>query len=193
MTRLFLDIESIPSTEPNPAIANPNKSPEDLANESALSGTFGQIFCIGYAENDKPTQMLCADEKTMLTDFWQLAKNVDLFVGFNILDFDLRFIWQRSVIHQIKPTVDLTFTRGSNNPIYDIMYEWSHWSGGIGSRIGLDGLAQAFGIPSSKNGGITGRTVYKAYKEGRHKEICDYCARDVDVTRAVYKKLSFSL
>lgn len=202
MHKLFLDIETIPADtdkhdvikklhEKKVADGRSEKTFEDVIGETSMNGAFGRIFCICFAIDDEPVKILCADEKSMLIEFWNIAKKIDLFVGFNILDFDLRFIWQRSIIHQIKPSINIPFVRNTNKPIYDIMYEWSHWSGGVGSRIGLDGLAQAFGIPSSKNGEVTGKTVYKAYKAGKHKEICDYCVKDVEVTREVYKKINF--
>lgn len=203
MKIMYLDIETIPADESQHdtlklihdkkiAEGRTIKTFDEVVADSGLSGAFGRIFCICFAINDKEVQVLQENEKDMLVKFWELAKEVDIFVGFNILDFDLRFIWQRSVIHQIKPTIDLSFKRYSSEPIYDIMYEWSRWSGGVGSRIGLDGLARAFGIPSSKDGEITGRTVFKAFKEGKYKEICDYCTADVEVTRSLYKKLTFS-
>ncbi len=199
---MYLDIETIPANKNQTEILQvlhqiklaenkSDKSFETVVAESALSGAFGQIFCIGLAIDEGETQILQTNEKQMLTEFWEIAKNIDLFVGFNILDFDLRFIWQRSVINRVRPSIDIKFERFRNKPIYDIMYEWSHWSGGTGSRIGLDGLARALNIPSSKTDGISGKTVLKAYKSGRFKDICDYCARDVEVTRAVYKKLIF--
>lgn len=203
MKKMYLDIETIPADkdqheliknlhEKKTADKKTDKTVEDVIAETSMSGAFGRIFCICYAIDEEPVQTLCATEEEMLSKFWDLAKDIDLFVGFNIIDFDLRFIWQRSIVHKIKPSLNLTFTRFSGHPIYDIMYEWSHWSGGIGSRIGLDGLAQALGIPSSKGGEVTGRTVYKAYKAGKLKEICEYCVKDVDVTRQVYKRLIFA-
>ncbi len=202
MKKIFLDIETIPADESQHDIlrelhekkkspTNVEKSFEDLVADSGMSGAFGRIFCICYAIDDGPVEVLQTDEPTMLKTFWKIAKDIDVFVGFSIFDFDLRFIWQRSVVHQIHPSKDILFKRYSSEPIYDVMYEWSRWSGGTGSRLGLHGLARAFNLPSSKDGEITGRTVYKAYKEGKFKEICDYCSADVTLTRSIYNKLNF--
>jgi len=50
--------------------------------------------------------------------------NVDRVVGHNIYDFDLKFIPKRSIIHGVRSTVDRSFARYRNRPIFDMMYEW---------------------------------------------------------------------
>lgn len=202
MNRLYLDIETIPAEPEKQTVlkalhekrvkeGRSAKSFEEVVEESGLNGAFGRICCLGYAQNDDPVRCLSGDEITILNQFWQLAKKTDLFVGFNLFDFDLRFIWQRSIILGVTPAIDLPFVRHTSSPIYDIMYEWSRWSGGVGSRISLDALAQALNLPSPKNGSVSGRTVAKAYSEGRIAEICAYCSKDVEVTRSIYKRITF--
>jgi len=105
------------------------------------------------------------------------------------MDFDLRFIYQRSIILGVKPTKELGFARYRNSPIYDVMYEWSKWS--TQSKISLDTLAKALGIPSSKGGEVEGKNVFKAYEEGKIDLICKYCEADVEVTRKIYHKMTF--
>jgi predicted PolB exonuclease-like 3'-5' exonuclease len=135
-----------------------------------------------------PVQILHGDERAMLHEFWRLAANTHLFVGHNVLDFDLRFIWQRSIIHQIKPTRDISFARHHSEPIYDTMQEWSKWGR---EHISLAALSRALDIPSPKEK-LDGAKVYPYYREGRLAEICDYCKRDVESVRAVYHRLTFS-
>jgi len=69
------------------------------------------------------------NEKKMLENFWEAAKEVDLFIGFNIMDFDMKYIIQRSIIHGVKPKtkVRLSFARYRSEPIYDAMHEWNQW------------------------------------------------------------------
>src|SRR5207253_10774108 len=59
--------------------------------------------------SDSPVAVLGGDEREILQSFWKLATETNLFVGHNVLDFDLRFIHQRSIIHQIKPSRELPF------------------------------------------------------------------------------------
>ena len=43
-----------------------------------------------------------------------------------------------------------------------------------------------------KDGEITGKNVAKAFEDGRIKEICEYCEKDVELTRKIYNRLTFS-
>ena len=202
MKKLFLDIETIPAEDSqrelirdiyNRKIENGNKTLgtfEEYLATTGLDATFGRICCIGYALDDNPSHSLFGDEKDILIKFWQIAKDVNLFVGFNLLDFDLKFIYQRSVVHQVKPSQDLNFAKFRNFPIYDVMYEWTKWSNL--NRVSLHALSKALGFPSSKEGDIEGKDVAKAFAAGRIKEICDYCQKDVDLTRQIYSRLTFA-
>ncbi|OGY96514.1 MAG: hypothetical protein A2122_01220 [Candidatus Liptonbacteria bacterium GWB1_49_6] len=202
MRKLFLDIETLPAEESRKEIllelyerkmkkGNKNLGTfEEYLESTGLDGSFGRICCISYAIDDGPIKTLSGEEKQVLADFWEAAGNVNLFVGFNIMDFDLRFIYQRSIIFGVRPAVELTFARYRNSPIYDIFHEWTRWSN-LG-KVGLHGLARALGLPSSKNGDIEGKDVARAYASGRLKEICEYCERDVELTRQIYKKMTYS-
>lgn len=198
---LFFDIETIPASETQhdilreihtKKVADGKKTTEKFEEylaATSFDGAFGQIICIGYAIDDKPVEVLQGDEAQILKDFWQIAKDERLFIGFNNMDFDLRFIYQRSIVCNARPSVDLSFARYRNNPIYDVMHEWNKWD--MRSHISLDGLAKALGIPSSKGGEIEGKDVWQAYKDGRIAEICEYCKKDVDVTRQIYNRMTF--
>jgi predicted PolB exonuclease-like 3'-5' exonuclease len=204
---MFLDIETLPAPEHvHEALREIHayrkrkkekngekykKSFEEFLAETGLDGTFGRIFCISYAINDDMVHCLCdEDEKKMLENFWKAAQNVDLFVGFNIIDFDMKYILQRSIIHGVKPKtkMPLSFARYRSSPMYDIMHEWNQW--GYGKNVSLDSLARALGIESSKTN-MDGSEVFAYYKKGRYKEICAYCNADVEVTRKIYKKMNF--
>ncbi len=137
-----------------------------------------------------------------MKEFWKIAEKTDLFVGHNIMDFDLRFIMQRSAILGVRPSWNkfeeagkkpwemikfLSFARYRNLPIFDTMHEWSNW-GRNGSS--LEHIALAMNIPTPKVG-IDGSEVAKFFAEGRVNEICDYCKRDVETVRAIYKRMTF--
>jgi hypothetical protein len=130
----------------------------------------------------------------MLQEFWDRMRgfrpSVDRIVGHNIFDFDMKFILKRSIIHAVRPTVDLSFARYRNQPIFDTMWEWERWS--YGSRTSLDRLAGALGLASSKANGVDGSTVYALFMKGHHRAIRDYCADDVALTRAIYRRMTFT-
>jgi hypothetical protein len=201
MKKLYFDIETLPAGDEMVKIlkeihgkrvkdGKESKTFEDYIEATGLDGSFGRIACIGYAKDDEETQVLYGDEKEILKKFWEIAKNIQLFIGFNVMDFDFKFIFQRSIILKVKPTrMDLSFAKYRNYPIYDVMWEWSKWSN-LG-RSSLDKLAKALGFISSKGGAIEGKNVAKAYEQGRIKEICEYCKKDVEVTRKIYKRMIF--
>ncbi len=201
MNKLFLDIETLPVEKEKHDLlkeiydkrkddGKSVKTYEEFLALTGLDGAFGRICCISYAINDEKPISLSGDESDILTKFWEVAQTADLFVGFNLLNFDLRFIYQRSVIHGIKPSRDLNFARYKKDPIFDVMHEWNKWD--FQSHISLDTLAKALGLPSSKGGPIEGKNVAKAYEAGLIKEICEYCEKDVELTRKLYYKLTFS-
>lgn len=204
--KMFLDIETIPAAGSDlPKLKDLydkkkkkyefsgqkyTKKFKDFVESTNFSGTFGQILCLCYAINDDEVKCLSGKEINILRDFWNLAQDVDIFVGHNVMDFDLRFIYQRSIIMGIKPTKELSFARYRNYPIFDTLREWQKWNMSSNGYDSLDALAQAMDIPSPKEG-IDGSQVYKFYQMGKTQEICDYCMRDVETTRKVYKKMTF--
>ncbi|MFA5776191.1 MAG: ribonuclease H-like domain-containing protein [Patescibacteria group bacterium] len=199
---MFLDIETLPAPESRKKdlqdiyTRKSEKSKKDVGTfenfleNTGFDGSFGRICCIGYAMDDAPALNLEGDEKQMLKDFWTASARIDLFIGFNIIDFDMRFIYQRSVILGVKPTQNLSFAHYKSSPMYDVMWEWSKWN--TQYRISLHALAKALGLKSSKEGNIEGKDVAQAYLDGRINEICTYCKADVELTRQIYKKITFA-
>ena len=223
MKRLFLDIETLPADIENPSVVKKLEhlyerelkvskqkgveapSFEEFVGQSSFfDGAFGRVLCIALAVNDDEVKCYSSDEKgiwdekKVLENFWKIAAQVDMFVGHNLIEFDMRFIWQRSVLLGVKPTWQeedmraskyLSFAKYRSFPMYDTKQEWTKWSFGVKSH--LEHIALAMDIPSPKDG-IDGSQVKDFYKKGEVQKICDYCKRDVDTTRAVYKKMTFS-
>lgn len=210
MTTLFLDIETIPAEdekretlaylyerkrekarnaagEGGAAASLDTEDFEQFLLSTSFDGAFGRLLCIGYAFDDGPVEALVGDEREMLVRFWELAREAELFVGHNVMEFDLPFIYQRSIVQGVRPSVKLSFARYRSSPIYDTMKEWVQWGR---HSVGLEHLALALGIPTPKEG-IDGSQVFEFYKAGRLDEIVDYCKRDVATTRAVYKRMRF--
>lgn len=201
MIKLFLDIETLPCDESlketvveilKKKNGNGTKDPEQLFLETGFDGTFGRICCIGYLkESDSGIEkgVLKGDEKELLKAFWDIARDAQLFIGHNVLEFDLPFIYQRSMIQQVRPSQNLNFAKYRNNPIYDTMKEWTKWAYNAGPK--LDTLAKVLNLPTSKDA-MDGSQVWPYFQSGRLKEICAYCMKDVVLTRQVYYKMNFS-
>jgi 3'-5' exonuclease len=195
MKIVFFDIETVPTDQALQASGLLESQMQldegDLIKRLSLSAMTAKICCLGYAVEPPPdatVEVLHGEEQEILKGFWVLAADCDLFVGHNILDFDLRFIYQRSVIHQIRPSRDIPFDRFRNAPIYDTMQEWSKWGR---EHASLDALSKALGVPSPKES-IDGSKVYPYYRSGKLAEICEYCKRDVDSVREIYRWLTFT-
>ncbi len=60
------------------------------------------------------------------------------------------------------------------------------------NKIGLDTLAKALEVKSSKEGGVDGSKIHQYFKDGRLQEIYDYCNADVETTRDIFKKMTFT-
>jgi 3'-5' exonuclease len=195
MKIVFFDIETVPTDqalEVSGVLESQMGLDEaDLIKRLSLSAMTAKICCLGYAVEpplDSALEVLHGDEQEILRGFWNLAADCDLFVGHNILDFDLRFIYQRSVIHQIKPSREIPFDRFRREPIFDTMQEWSRWGR---EHASLDSLTKALGVPSPKEN-VDGSKVYSYYRSGKLAEICEYCKRDVDSVRQIYRWLTFT-
>jgi hypothetical protein len=201
-----IDIETLPAPEPEDFAEMTGKKLDDYL-KTSLSGDFGRILCIGYIAEDEQGNLdsgvigwnahreeFTLDEQAILRQFWRVLEGFsprrDVIVGHNIFDFDLKFIYKRSIIHKLRPSVDLSFARYRSAPIFDTMHEWEKWS--YGSKISLDKLARVLSLPSSKAGGIDGSLILPLFKEGQHRVIRDYCMEDVEVTRAIYRRMVFA-
>ena len=94
--------------------------------------------------------------------------SLDLVIGFNNKRFDNRVLAGYTAVSlETLPTVDL-LEEVSNH---------------LGYRLSLDRLAEhTLGVNKSANG----LQALKWYKEGKIREICDYCRQDVKITRDLF-------
>lgn len=204
MRKIFLDIETLPPDEETFEAAKNLETCDDKEfRDLALKAEKGRLLTIGVIveENgvvtkqglfgrDRATGEFHLDEAKTLRSFWQMVGNInphrDLFIGHNILDFDLAFLIKKSIINRIKPPV-ISFRRFQRQPIFDTMWEWSLWR----YRISMNDVAEAIGIQSSKGGDIDGSRIYDYFRAGKHHEIALYCMRDVECTREIYYCINF--
>jgi 3'-5' exonuclease len=136
--------------------------------------------------------LACADEGDLLSQFWDLAKHYESIVTFNGRGFDVPFIYLRSAILNIPVSrKNWLGYRYAVEPHCDLMEQFTFYnvSGreGAARRFNLDFYCKAFGIESPKAQGVTGLDMNQMMAEGRHKEIAEYCLRDVHATVELYK------
>jgi hypothetical protein len=210
MRRIFVDIETLPPDKGSALVGvreEIGSYSEEEFRRLALDGDFGRVLTVGVIVEqneqvthrglfgrERQTMMFHLDEARTLRGFWKLLKgfNVsrDLIIGHNVFDFDLPFLYKRSVIQRVRPTVELSFARYRSRPIFDTMHQWNKWS--PRKFVSLDRLAKVLGLESSKAQGINGGVVYDRFCEGCHQEIADYCMHDVELVREIYYRMSFA-
>ena len=219
MTFLYIDIETIPSQKPDAKdgiiVAPPGnfKKPESIQKwidenkeietekqyqKFSLDGALGEILCIGYAFNDGPVKCIGRDldtpESEVLSAFMAVLSEKTVsptWVGHYITGFDLRFLWQRYVVNSIKPSVEIPINAKpwESDKAFDTMFQWTGAKkAGVGS---LDAICKAF--DDKGKGDMDGSMIWDYAKDGRFEEIFEYCKDDVEKTRFLHKKLTFSI
>ena len=160
--------------------------------QTSFDGAKGQIVSIALAIEDGETVGFINDsEKELLREAFSFIKSETkgrppYFIGHYISGFDLRFLYQRAVINNVKPSFEIKFNGRHKKDYYDTMIEWA----GFKDRISQDNLCKALGI-EGKPDGIDGSKVWDFYKEGRIEEIKTYNIDDVEKVRMIYKRLEF--
>ncbi len=153
-----------------------------------------QIVHCGLLGRERATGRFHLNERRTLRAFWKLFQGFnagrDLVIGHNVLDFDLPFIYKRSRINRVHPSVLLSFARYRSVPIYDTMREWAHWNPQA-PHISLEQLADVLGGGLAKTEGMDGGRVYDEFLAGNHDRIATYCLRDVEIARAIYYRMVF--
>lgn len=166
--------------------------------KTGLDGSFGQICVVGLALDDgEPVTIAGMDETLILREFalhlgiirvgeWHTTT----IVGHNVANFDLRFLAQRSIVRGIRPHMIIARAAQAKpweqEKVYDTMIQWA----GVGTKISLDRLCKALGIPSPK-GECDGTKVWDFVKAGRLAEVEAYCRGDVEAVRAIHRRMTF--
>ena len=170
------------------------KQEDELYERSSFDGTFSRIVCIGvlvFSHSMVPQGVISwygKDEKELLRQYWDRIAELrpSLFITHNGLGFDLPFIKKRSIIHQIRPTVEISLAKFRQEPVYDTMAIWSNWD--MRGWVKLDVLARALKV-ETKSG--SGSEVAKMWSDGNGKAIAEYCLQDTYVTYACYQRMTF--
>ena len=140
-----------------------------------------------------PVQFLtCLDEAELLAAFWDVAKHYDSVVTFNGRGFDVPFLYLRSALLNVPITrKEWLGYRFATEPHCDLAEQLSFYgvSGreGAARRFNLDFYCKAFGIDSPKSHGVTGMDVSELLATARHREVAEYCLRDVRATADLYR------
>lgn len=177
---------------------NAESEAESAWRKTSFDGAHGHICVVGLAFDDEPAEAIYstdwhADEATVLRElFARLNERIEChrnvrprFVGHNLVEFDLRFLFQRCVVLGVKPSPYIPFAaKPWDDGVYDTMLRWGARQGGS-----LDKITKALGLGGK--GDIDGSMVWDYVRDGRINEVADYCKSDVDLTRSLYKRMTF--
>ena len=170
------------------------KKEDEKYEQSSFDGTFSRIVCIGLLmfsdamEYHGAVSWYGTHEQELLRRFWARLGELrpSLFITHNGLGFDLPFLKKRSIIHHVKPSMEISLARFRTEPVYDTMAIWSNWD--TRGWVKLDVLARALQV-ETKSG--SGKQVAEMWAQGRRREIAEYCLRDTYVTYACYQRMTF--
>jgi len=210
--KTYLDIETLPSEDEYTLVtlrenakAPANfKDPEKIKaakeldfdkawRKTALNGTYGTIACICWAVEAGEIRTVEVsterDEHNAIETFFTLLNeqltrtSPPWFIGHNV-GFDLRFLWRRAVIHNIRPPFKLPYNAAAwGNKYSCTMFEWC----GAKEFIKLKELCRVLGIDC--DGDIDGSDVYDEWKSGNHEKVIAHCRADVTRVRQIYGRL----
>lgn len=205
---LFRELEKLPPDDPARATRR-----EEIHRLFSLWPLTAQVVCIAMLNADTargqvlfiaedfepeadeagPVEFVpCMDEGELLTAFWDVARHYDEVVTFNGRGFDVPFLYLRSAILNV-PISKKNWLgyRFATEPHCDLAEQLSFYgvSGreGAARRFNLDFYCKVFGLESPKGQGVTGMDVGRLLAAGRHREIAEYCLRDVQATVLLYK------
>lgn len=164
--------------------------------DTALDGSRGQICSIAWAYEDAEPEALFAypgkhSEAEILEIFFDamrtnLGGRPPFFIGHFMSGFDLRFLYQRAVINNVKPSFNIGHLGRHDKDYYDTQIAWA----GYKHSISQVNLCKALGIFVDEND-IDGSEVWDHYKAGKFDTIRDHALKDVRKVQAVFKRLQF--
>jgi hypothetical protein len=213
--KVFIDMETVPDQREGAASAalarvtvpSNYKDPEKIKayreekgseawRKTSLDGGYGQIFCIGFAVDDQPVIVIDVDnysreaEAELLREFWRLLDPLivsnPVWIGHNVLGFDLPFLWRRSVILGVAPMRPIPYNAAPwGHEVNDTMIMWC---GQRNAYISLDELLSILGIPSDDI--ISGSEVWDVLQgtDGVNL-VMQHCYANVSETREAWRRM----
>lgn len=168
---------------------------QEALSKTVFDGGQGEIITFGYARDDDEPHAIQRDDGSTEADLLNTVNNVfesldyqPVWIGHNICGFDLRYLWKRFVVNGIKPAIKIPYdAKPWSSDVFDTMFEWA----GTGNdKKSMDFVCKALELEGKT--GMDGSMVYQAWLDGKYAEIADYCEHDVEMTRQIHKRLTFS-
>lgn len=165
---------------------------EEAIAKTALDGTYGHVCCIGVAVDDSdPTAYMIEDVSDeartinhVLNGIKAEARDLPVIIGHNVVNFDIRFLWQRAIILGVP--MPHWFPRDPKPWGHDVFDTMTAFAGQRGT-IGMDRLCRALNVEGK--GDIDGSMVGQLWEAGEYDAIAKYCMADVERTRAIHRRM----
>ena len=185
---------------------------EEKWRKTSFDGALGHVAVVSFAvDNGEPVTIYRDDYGTPEAERFILAElygrlveatgrdlsggtrsnSTPVIIGHNVIDFDLRFLFQRSVMLGVRPPAFIPFdAKPWDKSVFDTMTAWA----GVRNRVSQDKLCKAFGIEGKGTEigeEINGSMVWDFVKAGRIADVAKYCAGDVERVRSIHQRLTF--
>lgn len=162
--------------------------------KTALDGSVGHICCIGWAWGDDAPLSMELDEDVseaeLLEEFIQtidgatIGNRIPTIVGHNVVNFDIRFLWQRAIVLGVRmPNWFPRDPKPWGIETFDTMAAFA----GARNMIGMDRLCSALGLEGK--GEIDGSMIGDLWVAGEYQKIAEYCRDDVIRTREIHRRM----
>lgn len=167
---------------------------EKAYRDTSFDGAKGEICSIAWAVEDGSINNMAACDGATEADmidfffnsvFMECQKKQPFFIGHYIGGFDLKFLWKRAVIHNMKPPFAFPVNGRHGKDFFCTMTEWA----GYKDTVSMDNLAKALGIEGK--GDMDGSMVWDTWDAGDYNKVRDYNASDVEIVREIYNRLTF--
>jgi hypothetical protein len=218
MSFLYLDIETLPATDPAiiAEIASgitPPKTmtkPETIAAweaetkplivadavaKTSFNGALGSICVIGWAWDDEPARSATVEKMSErgVLQAWVKLVTMAADYGSKVIvghnvSFDLRFLWQRAIILGVEMPHWLPRAPA---PWHREIFDTMTAFAGQRDTISLDNLCKALGIEGK--GDFDGSMVAAAWAAGEYDKVASYCRADVDRVRQIHKRMQIAM
>lgn len=181
-------------------VPDANVVQQTYKNTAALKAEFNRVVCIsvGFVSNHTLyIKTFKGEQKDVIRRFYNVLRDSPNLMptGYNIIGFDLPTIRLKAFEEGVDINIPDKFVDSGKKPwtisdaVLDLM---DIMKGTFFNNISLDNACHMGGVPSPKEGSISGPKVSEAFWDGRIDEIASYCERDVEATVRLFLKMAGS-
>lgn len=207
MTRCIFDIETAPLPishlesimpefkapagwkDPAKIAASIAEKRESFISEAALDATTGRVLAIGYYIGEAYGELHGPNEAALLTGLWDILRSFQSgnqafeLVGFNSNQFDLPFLFQRSIVLNVPRPLGLRQGRYWANHVIDLREVWNF--GRKEQKGSLDHICRSLGLGQKTGSGADFAKLYETDKEKALAYLRNDCQRTKNLAERI--------